>query len=75
METKGVNQMKAVVDGLPRTLYRGFKVYVCEQLAWSAAQWENRYYGRTRATASELLSIEVLAKRYQQMAEQEGNNN
>ena len=75
METKGVNQMKAVVDGLPRTLYRGFKEYVREQLTWSEAQWENRYYGRTRATASELLSIEVLAKRYQRMAKQERNNN
>ena len=53
METKGVNQMKAVVDGLPRTLYRGFKVYVCEQLTWGEAQGENGYYGRTRATASE----------------------
>ena len=24
--------MKAMVDGLPRTLYRGFKEYVCEQV-------------------------------------------
>ena len=75
MEAKSVNEMKAVVDGLPRALSRGFKVYVCEQLGWSVSQWESRYYGRTRATAAEILSMELLAKRYQRMARNEGNNN
>lgn len=66
METKeqNINQMKMVVDKLPRSLFRGFKLYVCEQLEWSIAQWENRYYGRTKATPAEIISITKLAQQY-----------
>lgn len=62
---KETNLMKAAVDRLPRSLFRDFKLHVCNELNWSTDQWENRYYGRTKATPAEIIIINKLAKKFQ----------